>query len=97
MYLSNALLIGVALSLARILWRLDFNVNELIFARNPNYIFQKCDSFSFAEIVPQHLLQGEVEDVAGLLQVLEVVIQLAIISSVQDYWYVILGEPNLKK
>ena len=94
-YLSNALLIEVALSLERILWRLNFKINELLFAGNLNYIFQKCDSLSFAEIVAKHLLQGEVEDVASLLHVLEVVIQLAIISSVQYYWYVILGEPNL--
>ena len=97
MNLSDAVLILVALSLAGILRRLDFEVNELLFARNSNNIFQKCDSLPLAEIVPKHLFQGEVEDVLSLLHVLKVMVQLAIVSSVQYYGDIILSEPNLKK
>ena len=97
MNLFDALLIRVALSLARILRCLHFNVNKHLLARNSNNIFQECHTFPFAKIVPDHLLQGEVEDVLSLLHVLEMMIQLAIISSVQYYGDVILSKPNLNK
>ena len=91
MNLFDALHIRVALSLLMILRCLHFKVNELLLARNSNNIFQKCHTFPFAEIVPQHLLQGEVEDILSLLQILKVMIHFAIISSVQYYGDVILG------
>lgn len=95
--LFDALLIRVALSLVRILRCLHFNVNELLLARNSNNIFQECHTFPLTKIVPEHLLQGEVEDVLSLLHLLEMMIQLAVISSVQYYGDIILGKPNLNK
>ena len=91
LHLFDALLVRVPLSLARILRSLHFNINELLLASNSNNIFQKCHTFPFAEIVPKHILQREVEDVLDLLHTLEMMIQFAIISSVQYYWDVILG------
>lgn len=95
MHQADALFIVVTSSLHWVLWRLYFKVNVHFVASKLNELLQERDSLTLPKIIGPHLIQGLIKDVVNLSQVLEVMIQFTIVSSVKDYGNVVFSEPNL--
>ena len=95
---SSDHLVVISFSNDPVLRGLHLYVHILSLSYELEELFKCGHSLSLAHIVSQHLLIRQIEDVNSFVQwVWEMMIQLAVITSVQNNRHAILCQPNLEE